>query len=186
MCNIETLWITFPINDQFWSAVTNLNQLNILRVSSYVDTFQYQLQFLFDRAPNLRSLTIHKDVSLPLQMSLFKNTYASVRRLNLISYNYYFNEEECIILTHSPLVIKCEVLSILIKNYECIVKLVKNTAKLPALNARCEDDQDHKPLTSIENDNNNYYDEDKMVRWLTNRLPLTCSILRNTNSINEI
>ena len=139
LSNIETLRIKFPINDQFRSAVTNLNQLNTFRVSSYVDTFQYQLQSLLDRALNLCSLTIHKDVSLPLQTSLFKNAYVSVRRLNLISYNYYFSEE-CIILTRSSLVIKCEVLSVLIKNDECIVKLVKNMTKLRALNARCDDD----------------------------------------------
>jgi hypothetical protein len=109
--NIRYLRIKLPINDQFWSIVSNLNQLKTLSISSHADTFRSQLQTLLDRAPHLATLKIRQDASLPLQMSLFKYTNAAVQRLNLSECNHIFNEEECIALTHSSLGIQCEALS---------------------------------------------------------------------------
>ncbi len=66
LSNIEYLHIKFPINDQFWSIVPSLNHLHLLTISSYADTFQSQLQDLFNRAPYLYALTTRQDASLPL------------------------------------------------------------------------------------------------------------------------
>lgn len=96
LSNIRYLSIQLPINDQFWSIVSDLDQLDSLTVLSHVDTFQYQLQTLLDRAAHLRMLTIKQDTLLHLQMSLFKYTSASVRQLHLEYCKHYFNEEECL------------------------------------------------------------------------------------------
>ena len=100
--NMDSVSITFPINDQFWSIVPSLKTLRSLRILSHTDTYQSQLQALLDRAPDLYRLDIRQEISLPLQISLFKYTNASVRQLCLQKYNYRFNEEECDTLTHSP------------------------------------------------------------------------------------
>ncbi|CAF1167653.1 unnamed protein product [Rotaria sordida] len=42
--NIEYLCIKFPINDQLWSIVSSLNQSQTLRILSYTDIFQSQLE----------------------------------------------------------------------------------------------------------------------------------------------
>ena len=99
MPNINYLCIKFPINDKIWSIVSSLKRLDSLTVSSYTDTCQSQLQILLDQTSRLDYLHIHQDASLPLQMSLFKYTNASVRELDLQNYNHQFNEKECIMLT---------------------------------------------------------------------------------------
>jgi hypothetical protein len=128
--NIYRLSIKFPLNDQFWSIIPSLNRLYSLEVSFHSDTFQSQLQALLDRASRLRYLCISQDGSLPLQTSLFKYTHVSVRELYLQKYNYWFNEEECMTLCHSPLGVQCEVLFIHVKNRESILILVKNMINL--------------------------------------------------------
>ncbi|CAF4986960.1 unnamed protein product, partial [Rotaria sp. Silwood1] len=87
-------------------------------VSSHADTYHSQLQDLLNHEHNLHYLCIHHDASLPIQMSLFKYANTSVRQLNLTDYNRYYNEEECIKLSHSPLCIQCELLSIMVTNRE--------------------------------------------------------------------
>jgi hypothetical protein len=64
-------------------------------------------------------------------------------------------------------------------------------AKLQALHAQCEYEKYHKQLAPTENDNNKYHNEniqrnDEIVQWLKDRLPSTCLILRNPNSVNNI
>jgi hypothetical protein len=186
--NIKHLRIKFPINDQFWSIVPTLKQLYSLRVSSYTDTFQSQLQNLLDRAPHLYDLDIRQDESLPLQMSLFKHTNASVRTLDLKSHQ--FNEEECITLNRSSLGVQCQILSIKVKNRESIIILVKNMINLRALHVQCKDVIDSGQIPLILNNgesrNTNTSNQDDLVQWLKDRLPLTCFISKDLDTVNRV
>ncbi|CAF3858022.1 unnamed protein product, partial [Rotaria sp. Silwood1] len=92
-------------------------------------TYHSQLQDLLNHEPNLHYLCIHHDASLPIQMSLFKYANTSVRQLNLTDYNRYYNEEECIKLSHSPLCIQCELLSIMVTNREINLRKFRSKSK---------------------------------------------------------
>ncbi|CAF4316315.1 unnamed protein product [Adineta steineri] len=112
---------------------------------------------------------LNQDDSLPLQTALFRYTNSTVRELHLHECNYYFNEEECITLAHSPLGLQCQVLSIVVKNCESIVILVQQMNKLRILKV-------------VVNDENN----DKHIQWLKDYLPSTYIITRNVNMRNGI
>jgi hypothetical protein len=177
--NIKYLRMKLPINDQFWSIVPNLNQLEILSISSHVDNPQSQVQALLDRARHLVTLNIDQDKSLPLQMSLFKYTNTSVRKLDLEDYQHYFNEDECIALARSPLGVQCEVLTIRVNNSESIINLVKNMINLHGLTVKFADDKYHK-RSLLTNHN------DELVQWLKDNLPsayLTVRYSHNENSV---
>lgn len=194
LSNLESLWIKFPLNNQFWSLVPSLKRLDSLKVSSYTDTYHCQLQALLDRTSHLYHLTIQRDSSsLPEHMLLFKQTDASIRRLDLTSYKHCFTETECILLSYSSLGMQCEILSIVISNRECIIKLIKNMFKLQALHVQleCEKyDKQQQPLL-IENIDHRYdLNKNKknieIIQWLKDHLPSTCSIITNPDSINNI
>jgi hypothetical protein len=170
--NIKYLRMKLPINDHFWSIVPNLNQLEKLSISSHADSFQSQLQTLLDRAPHLDRLAIFQDASLPLQMSLFKYTNASVRQIDLRGYNHDFDEEECTALTRSPLGVQCEVLSIRVNNHESTINLVRNMLNLRTLIIKCADDEYYKQ-SILTNDN------DEGIQRLKDHLPSTYVITRD-------
>jgi hypothetical protein len=170
--NIKYLRMKLPINDHFWSIVPNLNQLEKLSISSHADNFQSQLQTLLDRAPHLDRLAIFQDASLPLQMSLFKYTNASVRQIDLRGYNHDFDEEECTALTRSPLGVQCEVLSIRVNNHESTINLVRNMLNLRTLIIKCADDEYYKQ-SILTNDN------DEGIQRLKDHLPSTYVITRD-------
>ena len=111
------------------------------------------MQALLNTAPHLNKLSINQHESAHLQTSLFKYTNVSVRELDLRNINHYFNEEECITLSRSPLGVQCEKLSFLVHNHENIISLVKNMPKLRALNVRCKDEKYIELSTSIEDNN---------------------------------
>ncbi len=56
-------------------------------------------------------------------MSLFQYTNKSISHLYLQNCKYYFNEEKCITLSHSPLDIQWQVLDMLVKNHQSIINL---------------------------------------------------------------
>jgi hypothetical protein len=188
--NIKYLHIKFPLNDQFSSIVPSLNQLHSLTVSSYTDTNQSQLQTLLNRAPHLHELTVKQDPSLPLQMSLFTCTHISVRHLHLHDYNHCFNEEECITLSHSSLTIRCEVLSLRIKNRESIIHLVKKMTHLRVLHICCDDQNNLEQVQLPENDVKCCYKKteilDELVQWLKDRLLSTCSVMNGSHYNHNI
>ncbi|CAF1352298.1 unnamed protein product [Rotaria sp. Silwood1] len=171
---IKFLFIKFPINNQFWSIVSNLKELSTLIISSYRDTFQTEFQRLLNRAPHLNYLCICQEKSLPLQKSLFNYTNTSIPRLPLE--NYYLNEEECIELTQSPLIIQCQVLSIQVKSRQSIIILVKNMNNLRRLDIQCENEL-HDGKTS------NKYD---LVQWLNDHLSSTYLIFRDSDDTSRI
>ena len=191
LINIDYLHIEIPINDQFWSVIPNLNRLYSLTVSSHADTFQSQLQALLDRAPHLEILTISQDANLPLQTSLFKYINRSVRELNLQNYNHQFNTKECFELSHSPLGAHCEVLYICVDSCESIISLVENMHTLRALIIKCADDIYCKSLSFIQNNDNEYLDENKLIhdeiiQWLKDHLSSTYLIVRDSKVDSNI
>ncbi|CAF0784012.1 unnamed protein product [Adineta steineri] len=174
--NIKYLRIKLPISDQFWAIIPSLNQLRFLQIYSYSDTFQNQLQALFDLAPNLYSVSIYEDQPSSSYMSIFKSKYTLLHNLCLQDYarccNHYFDEDDCVTLTSSSLSIQCKVLSISVTNRENIIYLVQNMFNLHLLVVKCKDDKYFKTSPAMENN-------DELIPWLKDRLPSTCSITRD-------
>ncbi|CAF0813576.1 unnamed protein product [Adineta steineri] len=174
--NIKYLRIKLPISDQFWAIIPSLNQLRFLQIYSYIDTFQNQLQALFDLAPNLYSVSIYEDQPSSSYMSIFKSKYTSLHNLCLQDYarccNHYFDEDDCVTLTSSSLSIQCKILSISVTNRENIIYLVENMCNLHLLILKCKDDKYFKTSPAMENN-------DELIQWLKDRLPSTCSIARD-------
>ncbi|CAF1267520.1 unnamed protein product [Rotaria sordida] len=188
--NIKYLDIKFPINDQFWSNIPSLNRLDLLRISSHADTFQSQLQALLNRAPHLRRLHISQDASLPLQRSLFIYTHRSIFLLDLHECYHYFNEEECLTLSRSPLGIQCEALFIQLNNRQSIISLVRNMINLRALNIYWNDDKvfQHSQQTNNNDRNQNEKKQvlDELVQWLKDELPSTYLISADPHYTHDI
>jgi hypothetical protein len=93
--------------------------------------------------------------------------------------NHYFNEEECLILTRSPLGVQCEVLLILVNNRESIINLVQNMHNLRALIVKCLDDEYDKRSALTENN-------DEVIEWLKARLSSTYLIVRDPKTDSNI
>jgi hypothetical protein len=177
MRKINYLRINLPINDQFWSIVPNFKRLKSLTIYFHANVFHFQVQALLDRATRLHSLSISQHESIPLQSSIFKYRNASIRELNLRHINHYFNEDDCIQLSRSPLGVQCEVLSILVHNYESIITLVKHMPQIRSLNVRSQNEQ----YTTFIDDNN-----DECIQWLKNHLPPTSVVIRDPKQACDI
>lgn len=177
--NITTLYIKLPINDQFRSVVPNLNRLERLSISSYSDIYQSQLQTLLDQAPHIITLRLRQDQSIPLPMSLFKIRHKAICHIDLSSYKHYFSEHDCLLLTQSSLGVQCEVLSILVTNHQCIIRLTENMSNLRSLTVKCMDTQYDKQCLLSE-------EQDKIILWLKERLPSTYVIVRDSKDNNSI
>ncbi|CAF1431578.1 unnamed protein product [Adineta steineri] len=187
---LNSLSVKCPINDQYWSMVSNLQQVSSLSLHLSTDLSQSELQALLNRMPHLRLLTIHQDASLPLPMSLFDCTFpSSIHYLDLEYCKHYFNEEDCIILTHSSLTSQIKQLDILVKNRESITILVKNMPNLSTLCARFTDEIIFESRPS--RIRNNVDDEiilckDEDIQWLVTHLPSTCAISRHPFCVNHL
>ena len=70
--------------------------------------------------------------------------------------------------------LQCEILEISVKNYENIIIFVKHMLNLRALHVQCE------------NDNIHIRSKFETIQWLKDRLPLTCLISRDPDSIHHI
>jgi hypothetical protein len=189
--NIQHLDIKFPIHGKFWSIVPTLNRLCSLDISSYADNYQVQLQTLLNLASNLDTLTIYDDESLPLQLSFFKCINASLRRIYLrYRSNHFFNNEECIAISRSPLCVKCEVLSIGVNKPESIIFLVKKMSNLRSLYIYWNGKKTSKQLSLTTNSDVSYdknsLNTDQLIQWLQIRLPSTCLIAKDPDRANRI
>jgi hypothetical protein len=159
--NLRSLSLSLPFNDQFLSVVSKLDQLVSLYVSvdDYSNNIQSQLQFLLDRATRLRSLSFGSWLSSSPQVSTIENTSVAVRRLDLQGYidgshRRCYNDQQCVILSRSPLGVQCETLLIKVENRTNVLDLVNTMTNLRALNVQCEDDRwnyEHNP-SSIEDE----------------------------------
>jgi hypothetical protein len=127
---------------------------------------------------------------MPLQVSLFNYKNESIRELNLRKCNYWFNEEECMRLCHSPLGAQCQLLHIHVKNRECIIILVNNMINLRALFIDWKDDKNFVYLKSTKNNDERRTKTtqtlDELVQWLKVRLPSTCLIINDPYYVHNI
>jgi hypothetical protein len=131
-----------------------------------------------------------QNASLPLLTSLFKFMDVVLRVFDLEDYNHQFNEEECMALTRSPLGIQCQILFIEVKNRESILILAQNMNNLQALHVKCGNEKDSIDIPSTMNDNEshkkNTTKRDKIIEWLKYRLPSTCLVSKDPNTISYI
>ncbi|CAF1141771.1 unnamed protein product [Rotaria sp. Silwood1] len=177
--NVQDLTIYFPINNHLWMIVPRFHQLTSLCVAwyNYDQDFPSQLQLLLDRAPRLHSLSVETWRSYPTQIAPFEITHASIRRLDFYNYHYHYNNEDCRILSGSPLGIQCEILRISVENRTCVVDLVNKMSNLHQLIVQCRDDT-HTEQSIVS--------PDELVEWLQHELPSTCAITRNIRLSSEI
>jgi hypothetical protein len=181
--NIQCLTLTFPLNEDFFSAIPSLDRLSSLRAHSLLnqnfDLIHSQLKLFIDRQLHLRSLQFHLWPAGKSLLQLSAITSTSIRRLNLQEYQVgsdwrCFQEEECIELSNSPLGQQCETLLIKVKSRGCILNLVNHMPKLQALTVRCLDD------TLINEENYETSTNYELIKWLCQQLPTTYSVARNT------
>lgn len=184
LTKLNHLCINLPINDQFWSVVSTINRLKSIEIHYHANIFQSQVQALLDRTPYLYTLSIYQHESMSLQTALFKYSNSSVRELDLRNINHYFNEEDCIKLSQSPLGTQCEKLSILVHSYQSIISLVNHMKKLRALNVKCKDENYIESITSSEENDMESCDNDRenkdiSIYRLKSHLPSRCVIVRD-------
>ena len=75
-----------------------------------------QLQSLLDRASHLSQLHTEWIWDKTLEKVLFEIKSVSIYHLSLLSNDLWFNIEECVKLSHTPLRIQCEILMIDVEN----------------------------------------------------------------------
>jgi len=189
LANIQELYITLPIKNEFWSIVSSLKRLHSLTVRSYTDSFYSQLQYLLDQAPNLYELTVRQDRSLPFQSSLFKLTNTAVRELYLDYYDY-FNKYKCVDLTHSSLGLQCQILYIRVENLDNIIILVENMINLRVLYVDFTYEMTDRYWHELKNNDKVFgmaiMNKDQAIEWLKDHLPVTCYIDGEIDSYRSI
>ena len=174
--NLEDLQMRIPLHDQFWSIVPNLTRLRSLTVHVDMDIPQSLFEDLFHRTPHLQQLTTHINKVSFREMLSAKSITPSLRQLDIQYHLSYFNEEDCLAFTRSPLVTHCETLSIHVENGESIVIIANNISRLRLLSIFY---QDIKPLDYAT------ANKDVFVHWLKERLPSTCSITASRSYFNN-
>jgi hypothetical protein len=173
--NIHHLKISLPFDENFWSCISSLNRLKSINVTLlHTDLAYSQLQDLLNRALNLYSLKL--SYSTDLSLRFFTMTSRSIRRISFLKKSQsrirYFGNNECLILIHSPLIFRCEVLLIGIKNRSNIIDLINGLPNLRSLTCNCKDDEYNTwNLSTTIND--------ELIEWLRNNLPSTYLISRD-------
>ncbi|CAF3671510.1 unnamed protein product [Rotaria socialis] len=177
--NVRDLTIYLPINNHLWTIVPNFHQLTSLSVAwyNYDEKFPSQLQLLLDRASRLNSLSIETWRSSPTQMAPFEITHNLIRKLDLYSYHYHYNNADCTVLSCSSLGIQCEILRISVEIRTCVLDLVKKMPNLHQLIVHCRDDNYREQSMTT---------TDELVEWLQQQLPSKYGIARNICLANEI
>ena len=120
---------------------------------------------------------VHRNFS-----TIIKRTYKTFHFQGLTYDNDWqcFDEDQCLQLIQSSLVIQCQTLSIVVQNRICIIHLFNNLYHLQALNVRCQDD-----LWTKQNQRENRIN-DQLVEWLRQQLPSTCIIERDNICVHQI
>ncbi|CAF1265183.1 unnamed protein product [Adineta steineri] len=186
--NINNLTINLPINDHLLLIVRKLNRLNLLEISRpnniSDDDAQTQLQDLLDHIPHLYSLNFKSWSETKVQnqqlIGLQKLTPIIIKtqfiqQINLLGYDHWFNDDECIHLSQSSIGIHCKMLYIKVKKQTYITDLIKKMPNLRVLIIRSQDD-----IWS------NYSSVDLLVQWLKQNLSPMCSIKRDSRYIHHI
>ncbi len=158
--NIRHLYIPEIVDDTFSVSVPNLNKLQLVEIprSASLST----VQALLDQKTELHSLILHD--------CMFTLNNVSIRRLDLLSDFHYLNSDQCNELSHSSLIIRCEVLLIKIKNEMCLLPLLENMHHLRALTIQCRNDNWTRDGLVI---------DDTIIETLRGYLPPTAEIGRD-------
>ncbi|CAF1345796.1 unnamed protein product [Adineta ricciae] len=178
--NINSLSVKLPINNHLLSLMRKLNQLHSLKItrpSNISDEeARKQLQTLLDHTPHLYYLKFHS-WSQTTQQQWIRIANQSIRKLNLLGYNHWFTQQDCVELSQSSLGINCEVLYIKVEKRNDICYLIETMRRLRALIVRSKDD-----------DGSNLWATDnlQLERWLQQYLPPRCSIKRDSRYVHHV
>jgi hypothetical protein len=178
--NIRYLTIYLPVDDEFWIRIPRFDQLISLEITwnDHAKCIQSQLQLLLDRAPRLNSLSFQYSPTLFTQVLSVEYISKSIRQLHFKDMaDYCINGQQCTLLSHSPLGIQCEVLSISVENRTNVIDLINTMTNLRALNVLCRDD------TRNYDDRVSLSKTDELIEWLQHQLPSTCIITRDKEDI---
>lgn len=172
--NTRNLFLELPFEQGFSKFIPKLDQLISLNVSFHTKyPNSSDLQVLLDRAPNLYSLNIVCPGMPITKFFLTDIRNVSVRSLGLphidsFSASIFYNLEQCVVLSHSPLGKQCEILSIGVLNKECIIYLINEMINLRLLTvATCDN---YITSSSLRKES---YD---LITWLKLTLPSTIKI----------
>jgi hypothetical protein len=127
----------------------------------------YQLQTTLDRATFLYSLEFLRLPSTSIGLPPFELSSKSIRRLCIQEIDEFYDTQQYLTLSRSPLSRQCEVLSISVEKRTNIIDLLNAMPNLRALNIIFKDDDEN--LSSK---------DDKLVKWLKHRLPSMYTVTR--------
>ena len=188
--NIESLMLSFPIDNQIWSMIPTLNKLHSLTLYGNWNIACSQLQTLFDGAPHLDQLTIHVDRILASEILSLKHINTSIRQLNIEFDEFSVDEETCRAFVRLPLAACCDVLSINVWNNESVLTLISNMRRLRLLKvvnhamAHFNHWREKYPPLRAEEMETSLTNE--ILQWLTERLPSTYMIAKSPEYSLEI
>ena len=129
--NVRHLSIPFSYTDYLLPAITNFSRLKSLKI---IETCSPSfIQCLLNEASQLYSF------SPPDYMITLNNI--SIRRLDLLSGVGYLTTDQCNELSHSSIMIRCEVLLIKAKRELDILPLINNAHNLHTVTIQCENDR---------------------------------------------
>ena len=183
--NINHLELCFPFEEFFWLILPSFDRLKSVELVSVFygdederkDYHFNQLRMFFDRAMHLYSVVMDDD--LLTELSSYKITSKSIRRLDIQASDGKYYGTECISLIHSFLNVQCEVIFINLQKRTVVIDIVNAMPNLRAMNIQCGDD--------TWNDNDKILQkEDELVHWLQHHLPSTCSIVRDDGDSSTI
>lgn len=188
-CNVSHLLITIPSPiDQSGSPLCVLDHLQSLSVFISRDSTEVhkQLQQFLDRAPHLYALKIScgkltSATMVPLQLSS-----CSVRSLDLKHYTQHegwcwFTEQQCAVLSGSPLGARCEMLRINVENAMDAVNLVYSMRNLRAMNVQIKNDL-YRPKRGYSSE----ADKDGLLDLLRGFFDPSCTIIRRDGDLSQI
>lgn len=181
--NVTYLSITLPVNNHLLSIIRKLDRLSSLEVSRSKNMLdsdaQSQLQMILDHIPHLYSLKfsswpetqlVNQNYSIAKKLTPIILKTQMIRRVNLRSYDCWFNDDECAQISDSSLGKYCEILFIKVQNRMNILYLINSMPRLRTLIIQSRDDNWSNYSSSS---------EVGYVQWLQENLPLTCSIQRD-------
>ncbi|UJR13206.1 hypothetical protein I4U23_000228 [Adineta vaga] len=163
--------IEFPLQKYFCNSLLNnlhkIITLNILLSSNSNNQNQSKLQNLLNQIPNLYTLNIIYSNSI-FSLTNIKNS--SVRKLKFpLDKSIFYNMKQCIELCQSSLGKQCEILTIGLKNRQCLIYIIDHMIHLRLLTFKIYDNKLILPTNSI-----------NLITWLQSSLPSTIKITKNT------
>ncbi|CAF1127500.1 unnamed protein product [Rotaria sordida] len=178
---IGTSWVTACLSNTFVIELDcDSRTMHIKRDQYYSQIdhgpiYELHLQALLDRLFHLHRLHFISCSHSTWLRPPFQLTHTSVRELGLINIEY--SNEQCTVLTRSPLGIQCEVLYIHIRNRTCILDLIQTMANLRFLQVECDENWTNQQ--SLET-------TDQLIEWLQSRISSKWMIARQNHRSSPV